>query len=288
MEKNFFIWVSNLDVEIISKVLIGLTILVVSVILTRLLNHFLYRWQKRLIAKISKKNLAAVSSVETKVITARRMITISIYFIALILLLMQFKSVRNLGAGLLASAGVAGIVIGLAAQTTLSNLVAGISISFAQPVRLNDAVIFNKDWGWIEEILLMHTIIRTWDNRRIMVPNSILVNSVIENWTIKDASLTGIVMLYLDYTCDIDKIKVWVKEIVEESQYSTSEKVAVVQVVDFTERTMVLRVLSRASDSSQAWQLRCQIREELIKRFKLEGMQLPLIRLQGENIFGGK
>jgi len=186
---------------------------------------------------------------------------------------------RHIGTALLASAGIAGIVIGMAAQNTLSNIIGGICISFSQPVRLDDEIIFRNDWGWVEEIALMHTIIRTWDNRRIVVPNNIMVNEVIENWTINDPSLIGTVMMYVDFTCDVDKVKEWVKEIIDISKNSTPEKIAVVQIVDFTEKSMVIRILCKASDPSKAWDLRCEIREELIKRFKQEGLPLPQIRI---------
>lgn len=173
----------------------------------------------------------------------------------------------------------------MAVQNTLSNIIGGICISFSQPVRLDDAVIFKNEFGWIEEIALMHTIIRTWDNRRIVVPNNILVNEVTENWTIKDPSLLGVVMMYLDCTCDVDKIKGWVNEIVAVSQNSTSERVGVVQVVDFTEKSMVLRILCKASDATKAGDLRCEIREKLIGRFKQEGLPLPQIRITRDKIF---
>lgn len=183
----------------------------------------------------------------------------------------------------MASAGLAGIVIGLAAQNTISNIIAGATISFSQPVRLNDAVIFENDFGWIEDIRLMHTMIRTWDNRRIVVPNNVLVNRVIQNWTIKDPSLLGIVTMYVDYTCDVDKVKKWIKEIVDSSLYSTVEKVAVLQVVDFTEKSMVLRILAKGPDAPNTWNLRCEIREKLIQRFKQEGLPLPQIRIKSED-----
>ena len=125
----------------------------------------------------------------------------------------------------------------------------------------------------------MHTIIRTWDNRRIIVPNNILASKVIQNWTIKDPSLLGIVMMYVDYTCDIENLRKWVKEIVKESTYSTEERVAVVQVVDFTEKTMVVRILGKGPDSPNTWNLRCEIREKLIKKFKEAGLPLPRIRV---------
>ncbi len=95
-----------------------------------------------------------------------------IYFLALIFILYQFPTIRNIGTIMLASAGVAGIVVGLAAQSTLGNFIAGTALAFSQPIRLNDAVIYQRDFGTVEEITLLHTVIRTWDNQRIVVPNS--------------------------------------------------------------------------------------------------------------------
>ncbi|MFA5093122.1 MAG: mechanosensitive ion channel domain-containing protein [Candidatus Omnitrophota bacterium] len=261
------------------KILMSFIIVFIAVVLTKLAAVSLYHLQKRVIARFKKAGMVGASAVETKITIIRRIIETGIYLFAFVIFLQQFEAMRHIGTALLASAGIAGVVIGLAAQNTLSNIIGGICISFSQPVRLDDAVIFRNDWGWVEEIALMHTIIRTWDNRRIVVPNNIMVNEVIENWTIKDPSLIGTVMMYVDYTCDIEKIKVWAKEIVEVSKNSTAERLAVVQVVDFTEKTMVLRILCKAADSAKAWDLRCELREKLIQKFKETNLPLPQIRL---------
>jgi small-conductance mechanosensitive channel len=259
-----------------------LIIIVGVVILVKLINILFLRIQKKFISGLSKVSHAEVASVETRMTMIRRFVDTGLYFIAFIIFIFQFESIRNLGNALLASAGVAGIVIGMAAQNTLSNLISGIIISFSQPVRLNDAVIFRGDFGWVEEIMLMHTTIRTWDNRRIVIPNNVLANEVIENWSIKDPSLLGVVMMYVDYTCDVNKVSQWVKEIVNASPYSAKEKVAVAQVVDFTEKSMVLRILAKGPDAPSTWNLRCQIREKMIDKFRKEGLPLPKIRISTE------
>ncbi|MBN2482808.1 MAG: mechanosensitive ion channel family protein [Candidatus Omnitrophica bacterium] len=272
-------YVLSMNEQVIPKVLTTLLIFIAAVIITRILRVFLSRWYTQLIGELEKKRSADISSIETKFLITRRILSVGIYFFAFILFLLQFEAMRNIGTGLLASAGIAGVVIGMAAQNSLSNIIAGISISFAQPVRLNDAVIFEDDFGWIEEISLMNTIIRTWDNRRIIVPNDVLSKKVIQNWTIKDPSLLGVVMLYVDYTCDVDMIRKWVKEIVHESAFSTAEKVAAVQVVDFTEKSMVIRILGKGANAPVTWDLRCEIREKLIKKFKEAGLPLPRLRV---------
>ncbi|OVE75517.1 hypothetical protein BVX98_07315 [bacterium F11] len=268
--------------QIVSKLIITIGILVGVIIASKFLKAFMGRWQKAYLSKLKKTDDAAIASVETKVTMMQKILSMGVYFLGIIFIFLQFESLRSLGTGLLASAGVAGLVIGMASQTTLSNIIAGISMSFSQPVRLNDAVIFDGEFGWVEEIALMHTIIRTWDIRRIMVPNNVLINKVIQNWTIKDPSLLGIVMLYVDYKCDVEKLKKWVKDIVDASPFSTQERVAAVQVVDFTEKTMQIRILGKGPDAPTTWNLRCEIREKLTKKFKEEGMALPQIRINSD------
>lgn len=265
------------------KILITLFIVLAVIVITGLLNRFLLHWKKKLSARLDPKDTESFSSVETKIVMIHRMVIFGIYFFACVFFLFQFKAVRHIGVGLLASAGLAGVVVGMAAQNTLSNIIAGISISFSQPVRLHDAVIFEKEFGWVEDITLMHTIIRTWDNRRIVIPNNVLANTIIENWTLTDPSLLGTVMVYADYACNVDEVRQWVKEIVNASPYSTSEKVAVVQVVDFTEKTIALRVLCKSADAASAWNLRCEIREILLKRLMESGISFPKIRIFNEN-----
>lgn len=261
------------------KIWTSFIILLVAVVLTKIVALLFLRLQKKIITGFKKAGIAEASAIETKITVIRRIIETGIYLFAFVVFLQQFQAVRHVGTAVLASAGVAGIVIGMAAQNTLSNIIGGICISFSQPVRLDDAVIFKNDFGWVEEIALMHTIIRTWDNRRIVVPNNVLVNEVIENWTIRDRSLLGTVMMYVDYACDVEKVRGWVRDIVAVSPHTTPEKVAVVQVVDFTERSMQLRILCKAADAAKAWDLRCEIRENLIRKFKEEGSPLPQIRI---------
>lgn len=272
--KSFFV-----DSSIISKGISTAFIFICANIAVKFFGILLRRWQKLVLRK-TRGSLEAASAVETEFTIIKRTVIAGIYFFALILVLLQFDAVRSLGAGLLASAGLASIVIGLAAQNTLSNIIAGISISFSQPFRLRDAVIFENEFGHIEEISLTHTTILTWDNRRIIVPNNVIANKTVENWTIKDPTLLGSINFYVDYGCDVEKVRVWVKEIVATSQNSTSEKLAVVQVTDFTENSMALRILVKGPDAAKTWDLRCEVREGLIKRFKQANLPLPQTRIK--------
>lgn len=265
-----------------SKLIAAAIIIIVAWIATRIINIIMTRWRKRVLSRQEKEQPGGISPAGTKIDMLRRLVNIVIYFLAFVIFLFQFPQIRSVGTTILASAGVLTIVIGLAAQGTLSNVIAGIALAFSQPVRLNDAVIYDNDWGWVEEITLMHTVIRTWDNRRLIVPNSIMNNSVVQNWTIKDTWLLAIVMVYVDYTCDVAQIREWAKQIIDESPYTTKEKIAVVEVVDFTDKVMVIRILGKSWDSSNTWNLRCDIREKLIKKFQEAGMPLPQIRINEE------
>ena len=274
--------ISQLTETVLPKVMTTVIIFAAALICVRIANSLLSRWQQRLLNRVQKRDPSNYSAVSTRFMIIKRTIIIGIYFFAFILFFLQFEALRNLGAGLLASAGVAGIVIGMAAQSTLSDMLAGISISFSQPVRLGDSVIIEKEYGIIEEIALMHIIVKTWDNRRIIIPNSSFSTKVVQNWSMKDPSLLGIVMLYVDYTCDLDQIRKWVSEIVDASEYSIKgkDKVAGVQIVDFTDRCMVLRILAKGPDAPNTWNLRCEIREKLIRKFREAELPLPRIRIE--------
>lgn len=271
---------SILEDPVYGRIIQAAIIVLVAFILTRVVNYLLSRWNKTIEAKEAKESRLATAGGRTRFEVLRRIAHSLIYFLAVMFILLEIPQVRAIGTTLLATAGVVGIVVGLAGQATLSNIIAGITIAFSQPVRLNDAVIYEGDWGWIEEITLMHTIIRTWDNRRLVVPNNVLNSTVIQNWTIKDEWLLGTVAMYVDYACDVEQVRKWVKEIVDSSAFSTGERIAIVQVVDFTEKSMVLRVLGKSWDASNTWNLRCEIREKLIDRFHKAGLPLPEIRIE--------
>lgn len=274
----------EINPELVTKLIMSVALLFTAMISSRIFTVFWNRWNKKIVSKTERKRPEQVSELTTKMLISRRIIHFGIYFFTLVLILLQFDAVRSLGAGLLASAGIAGIVIGMASKNTLSNFMGGIYLSFSQPVRLNDAVIFDGEFGWIEDIGFMYTTIRTWDNRRIIVPNDVMASKVIQNWTIKDPSLLGVIMLYVDYTCDLDQLKEWVKDIVEHSQNTTPDKISGVQVIDFTDKTMAVRILVKGANAPKTWDLRCEVREKLTKRFREEGIALPLIRIEHNTV----
>lgn len=179
-------------------------------------------------------------------------------------ILMTFDTIRSLGYSLLASAGVAGIIIGFAAQRSIATFLAGIQIAITQPIRLEDAVVVEGEWGWIEEINFTYVVIRIWDQRRLVVPINYFIEKPFQNWTKKTAEILGTVYLYTDYTVPVDALREELDRILEGNKL-WDERVKVIQVTDATEKTMEIRILVSAKNSPTAWDLRVMVREKIIK-----------------------
>jgi small-conductance mechanosensitive channel len=176
---------------------------------------------------------------------------------------MTFPAVRQYGVSLFASAGAAGIVVGLAARPLLSNLFAGVQLAITQPIRIDDAVIVENEWGLVEEITSTYVVIRIWDLRRMVVPLSYFIEKPFQNWTRQTGTLIGSVMLYVDYSAPVDAIREELERIVKASSHWDGD-VLNLQVTDAKERTMELRAIMSAGSSGEAFNLRCEVREKLI------------------------
>ncbi|WP_071796797.1 mechanosensitive ion channel family protein [Natronohydrobacter thiooxidans] len=177
-------------------------------------------------------------------------------------IIMTFEGARQVGISLLASAGVAGIVLGLALQPIMRNLFAGIQLALTQPIRIDDAVIIEGEWGNIEEITATYVVVRIWDKRRLVVPLTYFIEEPFQNWTREDAALIGIVIIYLDYTVPVEKIRQSVAGFLVDSPLWDRDVFAV-QVTDFREFVMEVRILASAANAPKAFDLRCGIREHL-------------------------
>lgn len=194
--------------------------------------------------------------------------------------LMTFEAVRQYGVSLFASAGVAGIVVGFAARPVLANLIAGIQIAMTQPIRMDDAVIVEGEWGRVEEITGTYVVIKIWDWRRLIVPISYFIEHPFQNWTRETASLIGSVYLYVDYSTPVDRVRQKLTEFAKASKLWDGDVVNL-QVTDAKDRTIELRALVSARSSGEAWDLRCEMREKLIDFLQREYPQaLPQQRLQ--------
>jgi small-conductance mechanosensitive channel len=202
--------------------------------------------------------------IRTQTQVLRRIVQLLIIILTIGIMLLTIPNVRAIGASVLASAGVAGIIIGMAMKPTLSNLIAGVQIALTQPIRIEDAVIVEGDWGWIEEINITYVVVRTWDWRRLVLPLSYFIEHPFQNWTKKTAQLIGSVYLYVDFTVPIDELRAELDRLVKSSKL-WREEVVVLQVSDVKEYTIELRALADARTAGETWDLRCYIREGLIK-----------------------
>lgn len=177
--------------------------------------------------------------------------------------LMTFNAVRQYGVSLFASAGAASLVVGLAARPLLTNLIAGVQIAITQPIRLEDAVIVEGEWGWIEEIASTYVVVRLWDWRRMILPISYFLEKPFQNWTRESGALIGSVYLYVDYSVPVQAIRDKLVEVAADSKLCDG-KVVNLQVSDARATVIELRCLVSARNAPQAWDLRCEVREKLI------------------------
>jgi small-conductance mechanosensitive channel len=201
--------------------------------------------------------------VNTQLHIISRVIYIAIGFFAVAAILMLFPSVRHVGTSLLASAGIAGVVAGIAAQKVLGNLLAGVQIAFAQTIREDDVLVVEGDWGRVEEITLSYVVVHIWDDRRLVLPVSYFIEKPFQNWTRTSAALTGSVILWVDYSFDLEAARAALKPIIEGSPL-WDKRFWNLQVSDASEKCMQVRVLATSADSSRSWDLRCEIREKLL------------------------
>ena len=215
-----------------------------------------------------EENLLARKHV-TQVRVFKRVIDTVIVIVAVSTALMTFDSVKQYGVSLFASAGAAGLIVGLAARPLLTNLIAGVQIAITQPIRIEDAVIIENEWGWVEDIASTYVVIRLWDWRRMVVPLAYFLERPFQNWTRDAASLIGSIILHVDYAADVPRIREQLKSTVRESALWDGAVVNL-QVSDTSERTMELRALVSARNAPQAWDLRCEIREKLLAFLRTE------------------
>ncbi len=263
--------------------LIGSLILVVAItwliiaFIRTVKNNFLKRYD------ISVADNLRFRKLHTQYNILEKILVFIVIVIALGATLLQFEGVRNVGISIFASAGIAGLILGLAAQRALGTILAGLQIAITQPIRLDDVVIVEREWGWIEEINLTYVVVRIWDKRRLVVPSVYFLEHPFQNWTRTSADILGTVFIYTDYTIPIEALRRELTRLLESNKYWDG-KVNVLQVTDAREQTLELRALMSAASSPDAWELRVYIREKLIEFIQREYPQcLPKTRVSLKN-----
>jgi len=202
--------------------------------------------------------------VQTQLYVLHRVVAVAVVLIALGAILMTFPAIRALGTSLLASAGLIGLVVGMAMRPTISSLVAGVQIALTQPIRIEDVVIVEGEWGWIEEIGTTYVVVRIWDLRRLVLPLSYFIEHPFQNWTRTSSDLLATVFVWVDYTIPVGDVREELRRILKSTQLWKG-KVCGLQVTDASEHSVQLRAVMDARDSGAAWDLRCYVREKLIE-----------------------
>lgn len=219
---------------------------------------------------IARKNPVDISDNlnARRIQTQTRVLVQTIGFFVLIFgaaaMLMTFPGARQFGTSILASAGVAGLALGFAAKPVLGNLIAGLQIAITQPIRLDDVVIVENEWGRIEEITGTYVVVKIWDQRRLVVPLQWFIENPFQNWTRTNADIIGSVFFWLDYSVPLEPLRTEMTRLLQEAPHLWDGKVSVLQVTDTTDKAIQVRILASSPDSSKAWDLRCFLREKMI------------------------
>ncbi len=227
------------------------------------------------------KDATRARSVSTQLVVLRAIFEVATYVIAAALLLIQFEVVRNVGVSLLASAGIAGLVLGLAAQKSIGTLLAGIQLSITQPISIGDTLITEGEWGTVEKITLTYVVLRTWDQRRLVIPINQFLDKPFQNWSKGNPEMLGPVILQVDFATDIDALRVELRRILEnEGKDMWDGRVATVVVMDVLDRTLTVRALVSVSDFSRLFDLRALVREKMIAYLRTKPLWLPVTRTE--------
>jgi small-conductance mechanosensitive channel len=201
--------------------------------------------------------------VRTQMGIIRRLTAVLVTVVGIAAALMTFDTMRTYGASVLASAGLVGVVAGLAAQTTLSNVFAGLQLVFTDALRYDDIVVVEEQWGRIEELTLTYVVVHLWDERRLVLPATYFTTTPFENWTRSESRVLAAVDLYLDPSAPVGAVRARARELVEANPL-WDRREWVLQVTGSTELTMVVRITASAADASSAWDLKCDLREQLL------------------------
>lgn len=260
--------------EILLTVLVALVLIRIIKIME---DYFYHKYDLTKIDNLKERKI------KTQLQFVRKLAISLIIVVTIAIVLLSFESMRKIGAGLLTGVGIGGIIIGFAAQKSLGNLLAGFQIAFTQPIRIDDVVIAEGEWGRIEEITLTYVVVNIWDERRLILPITYFVEKPFQNWTRVSAQLLATVFLHLDYTVPIPPLRDELSRLLHINPL-WDKRVNVVQVTDNTADTIEIRFLMSARTSSEAFDLRCEVREHMIAFVRENYPQsLPRTRIEYNN-----
>lgn len=213
---------------------------------------------------VNQSNNLKARRIRTQMQFVRQILVAIIVLLGVAVILLSFDNLRKLGTGLLGGVAIGATIVGFAAQQSLGNLLAGFQIAFTQPIRLDDVLVVEGEWGRVEEITLTYVVLKIWDQRRLILPINYFITKPFQNWTRTSSEILGTVFIYMDYSVPVDELRNKLTELLNSSNL-WDKKVNVLQVTDTRERTVEIRALMSARNSGEAFDLRCYVRENLIK-----------------------
>ncbi|WP_338766805.1 mechanosensitive ion channel domain-containing protein [Bernardetia sp. ABR2-2B] len=234
-------------------------------LILRIIEYAIDRIAETQVGDISEEENLESRRYLTHISVARRVFTFIIIIVGVGLVLSQFEFLQNLGISLMASAGVATVVLGVAAQSTLGNIIAGMQIAITKPARIGDTIYFESQYGIVEDIRFTYLIIKTWDERRVIIPLKHFITEPFENWSMNDPHLMKPIMIYTDFYIDVEKVRSKFSELLKESDNYDEKEPPKLQVIGSSKEGIEMRALCSAKDPSTAWDLHCDVREKLLK-----------------------
>jgi small-conductance mechanosensitive channel len=238
-----------------------------------------YRGTRHAVDRFSRRRNLAESDpgAETKLRMIVRLTAVGLFFVAVgvVFWIMNVSALKRVAVGMFASAGVVGIGIGFAAQATLANLVSGVIIAFVQPIRLGDSVLVESEFGTVESIGLFYTNIRTWDNRRLVIPNKLLSDRAIRNYTLVDPQTPAVVVLRVDYGADVNLVRSVLLEEARAHPAFLPEPGPSVRVIEADDTGLSVRLVAWTADQARAFELAADVREKALSRLALSGTVGP-------------
>ncbi|WP_338813587.1 mechanosensitive ion channel domain-containing protein [Bernardetia sp. Wsw4-3y2] len=262
---NKFLSISGSFSPIFYAIMLVIVIGAFTWLILRVIEYVIDRIAETQVGDISEEENLDSRRYLTHISVARRVFTFIIIIVGVGLVLSQFEFLQNLGISLMASAGVATVVLGIAAQSTLGNIIAGMQIAITKPARIGDTIYFENQYGTVEDIRFTYLIIKTWDERRVVVPLKHFITEPFENWSMNDAHLMKPIMIYADYNINVENIRTKFSELLKESDNYDEKQPPKLQVVGSSKEGIEMRALCSAKDPSTAWDLHCDIREKLMK-----------------------
>lgn len=242
-----------------------------------LLDVFFRKW-----FDITAEDNLKARKIQTQLVLFKRLLVILICVMSFSIMLLSIDDFRRIGTSLLASMGVVGIIVGLSAQRTVGTFLAGLHLAIAQPIRIDDVIVAEGEWGRVEEVTFTFVVLRLWDARRLVLPTTYFLEKPFQNWTRVSADLVGTAFFHVDFHADVEKIRHHFFLVLQTTSLWDG-KVKALQVTACSEKSMELRALMSASNSSATWDLRCYVREKIFEWLRTENPTwLPKVRLNAE------